>query len=988
MLKPNRILGPGKVCALIVASSALLFSQSSSVGSLTGTVLGSDKKPVAGAVVQVDTGRGVKESRTDEKGRFLLAQLLPGSVQLQVTHNGFHAFKTRATVYSDQNTVLNIPLASISEATIEVIAALPPDVGVDPATAIAGRNFSMEEIANMPVIGDPYSTFMTLMPGTPSGGYNVHGSEDGSNGYSVNGVESRSANGGTQMLQLNRDLIEQFNVLTSGISAKYGRMLGTMVNTTTKSGTNTFEGSIRQELTSTSWNALPKPQDFANSDEVPRRVTDTQSYTVLGPVIKDKLFFAVGYQTQTPSVTTVVKAAPISKLFPSWYYTATSQDSLKDLKLDWLINTDNRLSGTWSEHLADASNGTSARGLTSIDTTNGPSRTKTGFQSLDYTGNLTSNFMVNVILSETTNQSGGPGTGSPGGTGIVTWKDHSHLGSGDLYDNGTVPSTLNKEEIHTLGVNLTWLLADHTLEAGLQRYSSRIQTTGRYAGADAGYLSMPPSQTLITFNGFTSNAPASMAAQYRDMVVGNTAATELVVFSPLQGGSESDVNSLYANDRWTLNPHWAFNLGLRYDKSVVYTHPEGYEFPVSTLTPRLAAFYDVQGNGKHVVSFNAAEYSGQFDVGTISSASVSTSVPVATYAYYGVGNGSDALNANGSINWNVWGKAPTQLGANNPYYVTPNPLTHSLVTVDPNMKSPRARELSLNYHYSDSKQSAQISILKKLQDNYTGLRFNGAPGTAPGMAQEQYWTDPGMTSRYEDLEIQYKRSLSEAWTIGGNITWSYTYTNAGQGIGTSSRNEYGSSISNNAVDPYGPEPGQWSSSSTPFTAHLDSSYKHSFGAAGTLIVSLTGNYWSKSFEGYRDFYGPTDASVQSNGYPSSVDILYPDQKLWWPEQYNFNLHLGYEFAIWRKATAFTSLDILNLFNHQQPMYLFHNTGLTDGTNVYQSAYGTPALPTGWYNNPNLRAIGYNTGTSPDQMDGGVGAYTNPRAIQIKFGQRF
>lgn len=994
MIRPVRFAGPGKLCSLLAASSSILLAQSAAVGNLSGSVHQGAGKPVPGALIQVDTGRGVREARTGEDGRFFIPQLLPGTVKVRVTAKGLGAFNAQVTVVANQNTQLGVPLAPLAEARVEVVSAQTRAVGVDPTVAATGVNFDSATIASLPVIGsDPYTAALVTLPGTPNGGYNFHGSEDGGNAYTINGVESRSAGGGVQLLPLNPDLIEQFNVLTGGVSAKYGRFVGGVVNTVTKSGSNTFEGSARHDLTSSSWNALPRQSPYTTSMRVPRRVTDVQSYTFLGPIIKDKLFFAVGYKTTTPSSTSVVTASVGSGLFAPWIFTSTSQSELKDIRLDWQVDPNNKLSGSWSRYISSSTGPTNGRGMSTIETGSGPSRSEKSYKSVSWTSILSPTLLLDVIASETLTKSGGSGTGSPGGPGVVTWIDMKGAGNGDRYDNGIVAPVLKQEKIRTLGANLAWNAAGHAVETGVQYYHSRIDSMGTYAGADGSYLTMTPSRAEIRFYGWTVAAPPSMNRLYRNMVANNANSTRLVMFDPLQGGADTRILGLYANDVWTIDNHWSASLGIRFDKNEVKLDPEGDRFTVSTLTPRLSASYDLRGDRKHVFTASLAEYAGQYNVSTFSATSVSNTVPVRLYRYYGAGNGSDALNADGSVNWNVWGKSATELGAGNPYLASTNPLTNRKVLADPDIKSPRSREATLSYRYTDNLQSLTATLLHKVQDNYVGLRYLGAAGTAAGQAKQEYFTDGGMKTRYEALEVQYRRQVTDGLQAGGNFTWSYTAANAGQGIGTSARNQYGSFIDNDLVDPYGPQPGQWSSSTTPFTAHLDVAWTRDFGKAGKVTASLLGHFWSRSFKGYRSYSGPTTSEIQGYGYPTSVTRVYAGEQLWWPEQFRFDLHLGYEIPLYRKVTAFAALDVTNLFNHMQPMYVNHATALTDGTNTwapYDPSIAT-AYPT-WWSNPALRPVPYNApnpSNNPYIMaDGQVGDYTAPRKIQVRLGFRF
>ena len=980
MLRSTRWTNAGRIGAILAAATAILPAQNAAVATLTGKVATTDGKAVAGALVQVDTGRGVKEARTDASGHYLVPALVPGTVTVKVTARDLQAFRTSVTAVAAQSLTLNVRLQPVSGATVEIVAAAPVTVGVDPTVAITGKNITAEELKTLPAIGNPYDAFLKTMPGVPVGGYNFHNSEDGANGYTVNGVESRSAKGGVQALNINRDLIDQISVLSGGVSAKYGRFVGAAINTVTKSGTNEWQGSMRHDLTSAGWNALPKLAPFVSSAKVPQKVSDTQSYTFLGPIIPDTLFFAAGYQTVTPSRTTIISGNVRSALFPNYTFPQTSTNNLTDLKVDWQINRDHRLSVAWNKYVSFRDAPTSGAGIATLQAGNGPSRSQNGMKSLTYTATLASNLLLDALVSETVLRSGGPGTGPMGGNNVVSWIDKSTLGNGDRYDNGAGSDFSNLERMRTLGVNLSWYQGPHTLTGGLQYYGSRINSRG---SSDSLGNSVTPSLALIWFNGWDT-APASMDRQYRKLSTGTTTNSRLTVFSPLVGRFDTNVWGLYVNDVWTLDSHWWFNLGARFDRNSFLSSPEGYTYSASTFVPRLSANYDWQGNQKHVFTLSLAEYAGQLNSGVFTGISVANQSPSAYYAYYGAGHGNDALNADGSINWNVWGNSPTQLGQAYPVVAAVNPLTTRTSFVENSVKPPRAREANLGYKYTDAVQSLSAILLHRIQDNYVGLKHVGAPGLGVGKATKVYWNDPGMESRYENIEVQYRRQFTPAFAAGGNVTWSYTRANAGQGVQYGGRNQWGEFIPNDVVQPFGPEPGQWSSSTTPFTSHLDASYKLGLGRFGNLTSTILGHYTSRSFSGYRTFYGPTDPIVQNHGYASSVGRVYADSPLWWPEQYRFDFQLNYEVQAYKKVKFFATLDVTNLFNHFTGMYKMFSTAITDGTTTYTSA-NSSSLPAGWYNNPAFRAVAYNGGSYPD---GTVGQYIDPRMIQLRLGLRF
>ncbi|MBI1751228.1 MAG: TonB-dependent receptor [Acidobacteria bacterium] len=981
MLSTIRNLGTGRLCALIVASSGWLYAQSNPTGSLSGTVKGPGGAPVAGALLQYDSGRGIHETRTNENGQFLLPQLIPGAAKLKVHAPGMMDVVLQPVVVVNQATQLNIVLTLVAGATVEVISVSTPQAGTEQTTALVGASFDLEALKALPIIGDPLSAVAKMMPGTPSGGFNFHASQDSQNSFQYDGVEARSASQGGQTLQVNRDLIEQIQVLTGGVSTRYGRFVGGMVTTVSKTGGNEFSGSMRHDLTSASWNALPRLSAFTTkSVPVPRHVADQQSWTLMGPILKDTLFFTAGYTIATPGTTTVVNSSLRSGLFAPFSYVAEGHRSTKDFKLDWQINTDNRLTAAWQQYLGTSTQSTSGAGKSSLATTGGPSRDERGYYSLGWLGVLSPTLHVDVKLSQTRTQTGGPGTGSPGGADVVTWIDRSTTGSSDTYDNGTTSSPLNREIIRTAGVNFTWFIANHSVEAGIQDYSSNKVSMGTSA-PDAGFAAMSPSRKVIWFNGWTA-APPSMDRQYRLMSVNNNLLSRLILFDPLQGEVNLRVTGLYVNDVWTLSTHWNLNYGVRIDRYHYSSSPEGDSFTPTTFTPRANLDYDLKGDGHHIFGVSLAEYAGLTNTGDFSQASVAGSVPVRLYKYYGAGTGADALNVDGTVNWNVWGSAAGTTGMANPYFQSGNPVGNRKISVDSGIKPPRSREATLSYRYTDQTQSFIATLMHKRQDRYVDDRWDGVPGTAPGAANRVLWNDPGAEARYTGLELQYRRQVTADLSAGGNLTWSSTHANAGQG-NNSYRNDFGGLISNDFVAPYGPQPGQWASSTTPFMAHVDGTYRRGFGKFGAMTVSLLGNYYSKSFAGYRTIYGNTPGSITAYGYSPTLARTFTNERLWWPEQYGFDFHLGYDVKVQKKVECFAALDVKNLFNHMQPMYKFYSSVLADGNGT---TYTNPAaFPADWWYNPSFRAVGNATGANPD---GSVGDFTAPRAIQVKLGVRF
>ena len=100
------------------------------------------------------------------------------------------------------------------------------------------------------------------------------------------------------------DAIEETQVLTSGISAEYGRFSGGVINAVTKRGGNKFTGSFRVNFTNPSWRdetPFEKDSDITRED----KLSKFYEATLGGPIVKDRLwFFAAGRKESSDTQST------------------------------------------------------------------------------------------------------------------------------------------------------------------------------------------------------------------------------------------------------------------------------------------------------------------------------------------------------------------------------------------------------------------------------------------------------------------------------------------------------------------------------------------------------------------------------------------------------------------------------------------------------------------------------------------------------------
>ncbi|HEY0405901.1 MAG TPA: TonB-dependent receptor [Pyrinomonadaceae bacterium] len=183
---------------------------------------------------------------------------------------------------------------------------------------------TVSTIENLPLNGRSFQSLLLLAPGTVSTGANqpgqtlpdqvsVNGQRPTSNSYFIDGVSANigiapgqnpgptaagtvpgmTASGGTSNLA-SVETMKEATIVTHNFQAEYGRSTGAQFSIVTRSGTNTFSGSLYEFFGN---DALDASDWFANSrglGQPPRRLNNFGG-TFGGPLKRDKAFFFASY---------------------------------------------------------------------------------------------------------------------------------------------------------------------------------------------------------------------------------------------------------------------------------------------------------------------------------------------------------------------------------------------------------------------------------------------------------------------------------------------------------------------------------------------------------------------------------------------------------------------------------------------------------------------------------------------------------------------
>jgi hypothetical protein len=300
-----------RVVILTALTCAAAFAQSASVSQISGTVQDPGGLFVPGAQVtatQTETGL-VRTTQSAADGAYLLPSLPIGPYRLEVRKEGFTTYVQSGIILQvNTNPAIDVSLkvGSVSEqVVVEAAAAM-----VETHSTGVGQVVDQQRVVDLPLNGRQVTQLITLAGlATTVPLSNVGQIYSGKNypneapisvaGGGFNNGLTYLMDGGTFNDPINNlnlplpfpDGLQEFKVETSALPAQYGHHSAGAVNAVTKSGTNEYHGDAFEFVRNGYFNA----RDFfsATRDSLKR---NQFGGTFGGPILKNKLFFFLGYQ--------------------------------------------------------------------------------------------------------------------------------------------------------------------------------------------------------------------------------------------------------------------------------------------------------------------------------------------------------------------------------------------------------------------------------------------------------------------------------------------------------------------------------------------------------------------------------------------------------------------------------------------------------------------------------------------------------------------
>lgn len=312
---------------LIVGCVASVFGQTDR-STIRGTIIDQTGAVVPGAEVTIRNAATGTEQKatTSEDGFYTLAQLQPGVYRLTVQRPGYATIvQENITLSVEQQARLDFTLqAGEVGATVTVTAEAPI---LSQETSSLGTVVDREKIVNLPLNGRSLFRLVQLTPGVISSNsangqfrdvpvnttfetnFSINGGRNQSNEILIDGVPSSTGffNQATTIPTV--EATQEFKVQSNNASAEFGRFGGGVVNVSTRSGGNSFDGSLYEFVRNDAFDANDFFNNRAGRAKPPFRMNQF-GYAVSGPVFfprfgeggpafyngKNKTFFFTDYQ--------------------------------------------------------------------------------------------------------------------------------------------------------------------------------------------------------------------------------------------------------------------------------------------------------------------------------------------------------------------------------------------------------------------------------------------------------------------------------------------------------------------------------------------------------------------------------------------------------------------------------------------------------------------------------------------------------------------
>jgi carboxypeptidase family protein/TonB-dependent receptor-like protein len=578
-------------CGLLLAARPALGQQTVTSATISGQVEDTSGANVSGAsLTATNLSTNQKQSTTtDSEGRYKFPYLSVGDYSLAVEAQGFSPLTRQVTVMIGQ--ALNLPLrlevAGVSE-QVNVTSDVPL---IETVRTQVTETISPRDIESLPLNGRNYLDLALLVPGVsptntgsnqrfaetsavPGQGISIAGQRNLYNSFIVDGISANDDAADLSGTYYGEEVISQFQVITSGGIAEFGRASGGVVNIVTKEGTNDWRGDIY---------GFARNQRFdARNPLAPQKDLLTQAQyggTIGGPIKRNRTFFFTNFEQTRRNYSAVITIAPAAVSTINNRLAAVSHSGSRVetgvvpanfdttnffARVDHRLNSRNQLNARYSVYHITATNSRTVGGLNAVSRGSG----------LDNTDQTLAVSNITTISNRTLNEARFQYTDSRLDAPINDTVGPA-VSIGGVANFGTATSSPLGRDIDLFEAveNVSTQRGSHSPKAGVDFLYNRVNIF--FPGAVQGVYN------FTSLNNFLSGSYSTFQQAFG---------------APSQFQSNPNLG-LFVQDEWRVSPHFTINAGLRYDVQFL---PDPVRTDANNFAPRLGIAYS-PGDHKTVI---------------------------------------------------------------------------------------------------------------------------------------------------------------------------------------------------------------------------------------------------------------------------------------------------------------------------------------------------------------------------------------------------
>jgi len=294
------------VAALLFAfvSIGVAFGQGSASGDLHVIVKDEKGSVVTSATVTAreQAKATVRATTSNTDGEYRLVSLPPGVYTITVEAPGFAKAEAKdQTLTVGQSKELPITL---SVSGVETVVNVSSEAElVETSRSSTTNTIDQRRIDNLPINGRNYINFAQTdsqvvrdnAPNTgaaPTSGLNFSGQRARSNLVNVDGADATDNSINGVRSTVSQEAVQEFQIITNGYAAEYGRASGGVVNIITRSGSNDFHGDVFGYLRNRNFQAV----NPFSTEKNPAYTRVQAGVAFGGPIKKDKTYYYFSYE--------------------------------------------------------------------------------------------------------------------------------------------------------------------------------------------------------------------------------------------------------------------------------------------------------------------------------------------------------------------------------------------------------------------------------------------------------------------------------------------------------------------------------------------------------------------------------------------------------------------------------------------------------------------------------------------------------------------